>query len=146
MVIGLGADGRGDDAAGLEVVRRLRGSLPRSVAVVESAADPAQIVEAWTGARLAVVVDAVSSGAAPGTVHRDPGVPGGASWRGSSHSFGLADAVALGRALGRMPARLLVIGIEGGDFAIGAPITPPVMSAIAALAQELTLEFRQTCR
>ncbi|WP_432872971.1 hydrogenase maturation protease [Microbispora rosea] len=143
VVIGLGGDGRGDDAAGLEVVRRLRGRLSSSVVIVESAGDPAQLVEAWTGARLAVVIDAVSSGAAPGTVHRRTGVEGGPSWHGSSHSFGLADAVDLGRALGRMPAQLIVIGVEGGDFTIGAPITPPVLSAIDALVRELEERFRQ---
>ncbi|MEU7880211.1 hydrogenase maturation protease [Microbispora bryophytorum] len=142
MVIGLGGDGRGDDAAGLEVARRLRGSLAPSVAIVESAGDPAQLVEAWTGARLAVVIDAVSSGAPPGTVHRRTDVEGGPSWHGSSHSFGLADAVDLGRALGRMPAQLIVIGVEGGDFTIGAPITPPALAAIDALAQELRKRFR----
>lgn len=143
VVIGLGGDGRGDDAAGLEVVRRLRGSVPPSVVLVESAADPAQLVEAWTGARLVIVIDAVSSGAPPGAVHRPAGVEGGPSWHGSSHSFGLADAVELGRALGRLPARLVVIGIEGADFTIGAPITPPVLSAIDALARELEQRFRQ---
>ncbi|WP_307800871.1 hydrogenase maturation protease [Microbispora triticiradicis] len=146
MVIGLGGDSRGDDAAGLEVVRRLRGSLPPSVAIAESAGDPAQLVEAWTGARLAVVIDAVSSGAAPGTVHRRTGVEGGPCWHGSSHSFGLADAADLGRALGRMPAKLVVIGIEGGDFTIGAPITPPVLAAIDALVRELEERFRQELR
>ncbi|MEW9527592.1 hypothetical protein [Microbispora sp. NPDC049125] len=34
-------------------------------------------------------------------------------------------AIALGRAPGRLPAELVVLGIEGGDFAIGAPMTPP---------------------
>ncbi|MEV7805625.1 hydrogenase maturation protease [Microbispora sp. NPDC088329] len=143
VVIGLGGDGRGDDAAGIEVARRLRACLPPSVAIVESAGDPAQLVEAWTGARLVVVIDAVSSGVAPGTVHRRAGVADRASWHGSSHSFGLGDAVDLGRALGRMPARLIVIGVEGGDFTTGAPITPPVLSAIDALARELEERFRQ---
>lgn len=42
-----------------------------------------------------------------------------------------------------MPARLVVIGIEGADFTIGAPITPPVLSAIDASARELEQDFRR---
>lgn len=142
VVIGLGSDLRGDDAAGLEVARLLRGTLPPSVAVVESSGDPAALVEAWSGAALAIVVDAVASGAPPGTVHRPVHRPvrslPRAGWRcAGSHSLGLADAVELGRALGRLPDELVVAGIEGGDFTPGAPMTPPVLAAVRRTADEL---------
>ncbi|MCT9933728.1 hydrogenase maturation protease [Planotetraspora sp. A-T 1434] len=147
VVIGLGGDARGDDAAGLEVVRLLRDTLPPSVAVVENAGDPAELIDSWTGTDLAIVIDAVSSGAAPGTVHRHTdiagvaGVAGVASWHGSSHSFGLADAIDLGRALGRLPGELVVLGIEGDDFTIGAPMTPPVRAAVRHMADAMRTLF-----
>ncbi|MBE3011674.1 hydrogenase maturation protease [Microbispora sp. NEAU-D428] len=137
VVIGLGSDLRGDDAAGLEVARLLRGTLPPSVAVVESSGDPAALVEAWSGAALAIVVDAVSSGAPPGTVHRSLHTPVHPPVRAGSHSLGLADAVELGRALGRLPDELVVAGIEGGDFSLGVPMTPPVLAAVRRTADEL---------
>ncbi|TQS25068.1 hydrogenase maturation protease [Microbispora sp. KK1-11] len=143
VVIGLGSDLRGDDAAGLEVARLLRGTLPPSVAVVENAGDPAALVEAWSGAALAIVVDAVSSGAPPGTVHLPVHrpvhlpLPVHPSVRAGSHSLGLADAVELGRALGRLPDELVVAGIEGGDFTPGAPMTPPVLAAVRRMADDL---------
>ncbi|MEU6430809.1 hydrogenase maturation protease [Microbispora sp. NPDC046973] len=137
VVIGLGSDLRGDDAAGLEVARLLRGTLPPSVAVVENSGDPAALVEAWSGAALAIVVDAVSSGAPPGTVHMPLHLPARSLPRAGSHALGLADAVALGRALGRLPGELVVAGIEGGDFTPGAPMTPQVLAAVRRTADGL---------
>ncbi|MEV4459365.1 hydrogenase maturation protease [Microbispora sp. NPDC049633] len=141
VVAGLGSDLRGDDAAGLGVARRLRGTLPPSVAVVENRGDPAALVEAWSGAALAIVVDAVSSGAPPGTVHMPVHMPVPMPMRSrppaGSHGLGPADAVALGRALGRLPGELVVVGIEGGDFTPGAPMTPPVLAAVRRTARGL---------
>ncbi|MEU6411689.1 hydrogenase maturation protease [Microbispora sp. NPDC046933] len=120
------------------VARLLRGTLPPSVAVVESSGDPAALVEVWSGAALAIVVDAVSSGAPPGTVHRPVRSLPRAAWRcAGSHSLGLADAVELGLALGRLPGELVVAGIEGGDFTPGAPMTRPVLAAARRTADEL---------
>ena len=82
------------------------------------------------GADEIVLVDAVSSGAPPGTVHSFdasaeplPAVLFGAS---STHALGLAEAVELARSLGRLPGRVLVYGVEGGTFAYGKGLSPEV--------------------
>jgi hydrogenase maturation protease len=137
MVIGVGTRWRGDDAAGLEVARRLRGR----VAAHEHEGDGAGLIEAWTGAADVVVVDAATSGAAPGTVRRfdaraEP-LPARAL-RSSSHAFGVADAVELARALERLPDHLEVIAIEGADFSAGVQLSSAVERAIDELVDELT--------
>ncbi|GLV50288.1 hypothetical protein TBS_08630 [Thermobispora bispora] len=141
VVIGLGNDWRGDDRAGLETVRVLREELPAGgapgVAIVEGGGDLTELIDVWAGADLAVVIDAVRTGAAPGTVHRWAGTAAAPGWRCSSHALGLADALGLGRALGRMPGELLLIGIEGERFAIGAAMSPAVRAAAARTARDL---------
>ncbi|MCC5574815.1 hypothetical protein IMZ11_04085 [Microtetraspora sp. AC03309] len=74
--------------------------------------------------------------AAPGTVHRSvrPRAP---ARRRSSHALGLADAIAFGEALDRLPDELLVFGIEGGDFGLDAPVTPSVRAAIHETAEAI---------
>ncbi|MEV5408756.1 hydrogenase maturation protease [Thermopolyspora sp. NPDC052614] len=134
VVICLGNDLRGDDGAGLEVARRLRPLLPPGVDLVESDGDPAEIIDAWRGRPLAVVVDAVVSHAPPGTVHRHEGLDPPVTSRHSSHSLGLAEAAALGRALGRLPDALLFYGIEAADLTLGAPVSPAAMTAAEAVA------------
>jgi hydrogenase maturation protease len=140
-VIGVGNEWRRDDAAGLAVARRLRGRLPAHVSVLEHEGEPVALVDAWSAARLAVVVDAVSSGAAPGTIHRVDGrrerLPA-ELFRGSTHAFGLAEAVELARALERLPARLLVYGIEGECFGAGSGLSPEVERAVEELVGELS--------
>jgi hypothetical protein len=63
-----------------------------------------------------VIVDAVTSGAAPGTVHRfeprDGALPSDLRFA-STHAFSIADALELARALGRAPQRVVVFGVEG---------------------------------
>jgi hydrogenase maturation protease len=94
----------------------------------------------WREADVAVVIDAVSSGAEPGTVHRfdATSAPLPARLRGStsSHALGLAEAIELGRTLGRLPGRLIVYGIEGERFEAGTELTPAVAAAVEAVALE----------
>ena len=54
--------------AGPAVLERLRGAL-EGVEVLGTLASPLDLVEAWDGAGLAIVVDAVAGGAQPGELH-----------------------------------------------------------------------------
>ena len=142
-LIGVGNRWRGDDAAGLVVAARVRARLPGGIAVIEHRAEPLELIEACEGAQTAWLVDAVCSGAPPGTVHRfDAGeraLPAGL-FRVSTHRFGLADALELARALGRLPPRVVVYGIEGSRFAPGRALSPAVAAAVERLAGALSAE------
>jgi hydrogenase maturation protease len=143
IVVGVGNAFRRDDGAGLAIAGQLEGHP--GVEVVSCEQEPSRLLEAWAGADLALVVDAVSSGAEPGTVHRFDAtrraVPA-AVFRGSTHAFGVGDAVELARALGRLPGRLLLYGVEGEDFAAGEGLSPAVAAAVGPLAEELLREAR----
>jgi hydrogenase maturation protease len=137
IIIGIGNEFRRDDGAGPAVVGRLRDLAPPGARFVVTDGDPTRLVEAWTGAALAVVVDAVrAEPSRPGTVHRfvvdTPGAGPGRT--ASSHGFGLDDAIGLAVALDRMPGRLIVHAIEAGDLAQGLGLTPPVAAAVGAVA------------
>jgi hydrogenase maturation protease len=140
VAIGVGNVYRGDDGVGLAVAERLRDEPGLDVVVVEQ--EPTRLLDAWAGADLALVVDAVSSGAAAGTVHRyeasDRAVPASV-FRGSTHAFGVGEAIELARALGRLPARVLVYGVEGEDFSAGERLSAPVAAAVEPLVSELRL-------
>jgi hydrogenase maturation protease len=142
VVIGIGNPWRRDDGAGTRVVELARDLLPRDVEVVESDGEGARLLEAWAGARAAFVADALHSGAPPGTVRRleigmDP-LPSG--HHGSTHAVGLGEAVALSRALGRLPERLVVYAVEGADYAAGSGLTPAAEAGARYAAQLLATE------
>jgi hydrogenase maturation protease len=137
VLIGVGNGFRRDDGAGLRLVNRIRGRVPAGVRTVLSDGDPAELIEAWAGTRLAVVVDAVrSEPGVPGRLHRlvldhREQVPGHAV---SSHGLSLGEAVGLAHALNRLPRLLIVHGVEAGDVGPGTGLTPAVSAALPQLA------------
>lgn len=138
-VIGVGNPYRRDDGAAGTVLARLAPLVdPATVRLVELDGEPARMVAVWEGSRSVWVIDAIRSGRPPGTVqlltgealaadaaHRDRGPRVGVRV-GGGHLFGVRDAVALARALGRLPERLVIVGIEGADFGDGVGLTPAV--------------------
>lgn len=101
-------------------------------------------MEAWEGADSVFVVDAVRSGAPPGTVHRleatDEPLPATLS-AASTHTLGVGEAIELARALGRLPARIVLYGIEAESIAAGADLTPPVARAVDEAVERLLGEL-----
>jgi hydrogenase maturation protease len=144
IVIGIGNPDRGDDAAGREVARLLRGRLPDDVEVAEHYGEATALLARLEGVAAAFLVDACTSGAPTGTVRRfdlaETSLPP-AAFGMSSHGLGLAEAMALARALGQLPRRCIVYAIEGECFAIGAPLSPPVSAAAIQVASLVDAEI-----
>jgi hydrogenase maturation protease len=142
-LIGIGNRSRSDDAAGLEVVRRLRLAHPPGVRLIEQEGEPVSLIESWSAADEAVVVDAVSSGSAPGTLYRfdvtDAPLP--AEVFPSTHAMGLPEAVELARQLGRLPGRLVVYGVEGESWEAGERLSEPVQKTVEKLVLDLYREL-----
>ena len=141
VVIGVGNDSRGDDAAGLEVARCVR--QRRRLAVRTCSGDALELLELWQGASAAVVVDGVRSNSPPGTIHRLDASSGPLpeTLRGAStHSFGVAGAIELARALWRLPESVIVYGVEGCRFGREPGLSPAVAAAIEPLTRSVLEE------
>ena len=133
LVIGIGNPDRGDDSAGRAVAQRLRKLCVPGLEVLESDGEGASLMAAWEGADDVVLVDACRGGGAPGSVHRieaGHAEPLTALRHASTHSFGVAAAVRLAQALGRIPSRLVVYAIEGALFSQGEGLSTPVDHAV----------------
>ena len=138
LVIGVGNDFAGDDAAGRLVARALERA--EGVDVLETHGAAADIVTMMEGRDRVVIVDACTSGAAPGTLHRLDAVAGDLpGWLRSvsSHGIGVAEAVALARLLGTLPPRVEVWAIEGTAFCVGDAVGAEVQRAIDRIVAEL---------
>jgi hydrogenase maturation protease len=145
VVIGVGNEYRSDDGAGIAVARRLRALFPAGVTILEESGEGAALMQAWQGASWVMLVDAVRSGAPPGTIHRLDAraapLPMG-FFHYSTHAFSVAEAVELARSLDELPAHLVVYGIEGADFAAGVELSPAVEQAVEAVVERLAEEVR----
>lgn len=143
-VIGLGNMARGDDAAGRFVARRLLEAAPASVEIVEATGEATALLAAMEDADAVWLIDACRSGAPPGALQRfdvAAGLPAHLGFGLSSHGFGLAEALALARALGALPARCVVHAIEGRCFDPLAPLSPEVAAAVETLSAKLRREL-----
>jgi hydrogenase maturation protease len=148
------------------VLARLRERPPPGVVLAVSDGEPTGMIDLWDGAELAVVVDAVSTGADHGG-HRyelcvddlaalapDAGAPeradAGPGWAPgpaagtpnpgeavSSHAVGMGETVALARALARMPRRLVVLAVDGTDFGYGTRLSPPVAATVEPVVRRV---------
>ncbi len=133
VVVAVSNEFRHDDGVGEVVVDGARPSLPGHVRTAVLDGEPTRLVEAWSGTDLAVVVDAVRSGAMPGNVmvaDFDESVAVVSAGKASTHSHGFGEAIDLARRLERMPGRLVVVGVEGAEFGEGLGLSRAVREAV----------------
>lgn len=149
LVIGVGNEFRGDDAAGLLVSREIRRSAGSGVQVVESPGGVSELLELWDGRDRVYLIDAFQSGGSPGTWKRLivgqeplPAATGGTSTHGAT----VASAIALGQVLDRMPKSLVVYGIEAGHFEPGREASEEVLMGVREVARALAHELESPNR
>lgn len=136
LILGLGNPLVTDDSVGLRVVERLKTLLAdrADVEVSEDHWGGLRLMERMIGFDGAIVVDAIQTGAPPGTIHRltPDGIPTQRSV--SAHDVNLSTALEFGRQAGaRLPenADIRLVGIEAEDtLTFGERCTPAVQAAI----------------
>jgi hydrogenase maturation protease len=138
-IVALGHPDAGDDAIALRVLDELAapagGSL--ELELVRAGRPGVGLLDLLETDRPVVIVDVLSTGAAPGTVRalelRDAADAAISGARASSHDFGPADVLRLAGVLGRTLPRGRVVGVEGARFERGAGLSWEVAGSIAAL-------------
>ena len=146
LVIGIGNSYRGDDAVGLAVAQRIRQNVDHAIAVREFNTPDLNLHESWTEKDFVIILDAVASGGRPGTIFRldatrNP-LPSSMFHR-STHSFGIAEAIELARLQKKLPATIVVYGIEGANFLPGEGLSQHVSRAVDILAEMVLHDVRQ---
>jgi hydrogenase maturation protease len=144
LLVGIGHPYRNDDAIGPRLSEMAAGRLPAATIILTHHGEGTGLMELWHGFSEVVLADATCSGSAPGTVRVWDAVaaplPAGLFPKGS-HLFGVAEGVELARRLGRLPAALSVVGIEGSDFTAGQSLSPDVEAAIPLALERLAACF-----
>lgn len=144
--VGIGHELRGDDAAGLLVVKRLQETVQPATAVDRPGRklllflEAGPLPESVSGRLrrfkpdLVLFIDAADMGCAPGAIDWiDPQKAVGFS--AGTHAFPLCDfSEYLAREMG---CKIFFLGIQPENLEFDAPISPPVQSAIEELVQEI---------
>lgn len=134
MILGIGTELRGDDAVGLHVARKLlTEELPGRAMVLEMRGDGATLMERWKGSTHVILADAVTADLPPGSVIRFDArkdLLQANLFAASSHSFGVAQALAVSLALNELPPSVILFGIQARSFQMGTDLSPEVRRAI----------------
>lgn len=144
LILGVGNPYRSDDGVGVAVARRLRAQAPASITIREASGEGAALMQAWKGFARVLVIDAVHSGADPGTIHRLDAraapIPS-RFFHYSTHAFSVAEAVEMARALDELPPYLVLYGIEGATFEAGEGFSAEVEKAAEAVIPRVLAEI-----
>ncbi len=150
-VIGIGQTLRGDDAAGIEAVKQWEqaylGTATRSdVSVQYSELPGLALLDMLEGFDAAIIVDALQSSAAPGTVYRLSVDDLAAFETGakSAHGWGVAETLKLGHQVGNVAPglRIRIVGIAAKQVEQGQPLSREVVQALPAASEAIEAEVQ----
>jgi hydrogenase maturation protease len=152
LVIGLGNPLVSDDSVGLRVAEALKPLLAHQtdVEVSEDYWGGLRLMERMIGFDRAIVIDAIQTGAPPGTIHllKPEGIPTQRS--ASAHDVNLSTALEFGRQAGaRLPGNdcIRLVGIEAEDIlTFSERCTPAVQAAIPRAVEAVLTTLDTLCR
>ena len=134
-VIGIGNLLRADDGVGIHIVRILQEEMTEVDAVDLSTAN-IDLLDHIRSRDRVVIIDAITTGAEPGTIHRLE--PGGLveSNFGQSHGLNLPGILKLGEQLypDEIPKKIVILAVEAQDVeSFSSDLTEKVQAAIPKL-------------
>jgi hydrogenase maturation protease len=147
IVLCLGNPYMKDDAAGVQVARRLMEmNLGKDVVIESSQSADLSLLSGFGGADMVIVVDTLRSGTSPGTISKyviSPAKIQLSSLPGS-HSIRLHDMFDLANQAGLLNCPVSIVGIEPRETTLGEGLSPEVQSAIprvlGIIIRELNLD------
>ncbi len=147
LILGLGNPFRGDDGVGPAIVSTLREKrFAPDVEIIDGGTPGLETILIWRGYQRVIVVDAADMGLQPGQWRRF--LPGEANlpiisdgMRGSLHTAGLAEALALAEALDMLPPELIFYGIQPANINWTLGLSAAVQSAVTAVCESILLEL-----
>ena len=144
-VVAVGNPIMGDDGVGKRVIEALESSSDdrtNGVLLTHAGTTAFFALEAMSGCQKAIVVDAIETGAEPGTVHRYRYVDGafaGEVPEMTMHDFSFAEALRAGRDAYDIPEDLLVVGVEPARIEATLELSDRIERSVPELV-ELVLE------
>ena len=147
VVLGLGNVLRSDEGLGIFALRRLESAyaLPPGVRLVDGGTLGLELLAEIEASERVLVLDAVLSGDAPGTVARlvDDEVPAFIGRHGSAHDTGLNDVLALARWRGNAPTQLVVLGLQPDRLELGWGLSTRIEAGLSALADAAAAQLAE---
>ncbi len=136
LLLGVGNLLLSDEGVGVRTIEALeqRFRFPDEVVLQDGGTSGMELMEVMANRDLLVVVDAVQSESAPGSLFilEDNDVPAYFTERLSPHQLGLADVLMALHMTDEFPRKLILLGIEPASLAPGMCLSPVVACAMEA--------------
>jgi hydrogenase maturation protease len=149
-IVAVGNPIMGDDGVGARVVEELQqsdvGDRP-DLTMANAATTAFFALEAMSGCDRAIVIDAISTGADPGTVHRYRFVDGafaGEIPEMTMHDFSFAEALQAGREAYDIPGEVLIFGVEPARIEMSMELSDSVEQTVPTLIEHIRDELPET--
>ncbi len=147
LVLGIGNLIMSDDGIGVKVVRHLadRYQIPEGLALLEGGTMGLNLLGDLEGVDRLLVVDALETGGASGTIMRIEGdeISLGIETRLSPHEIGLRDLLTAAALIGEAPAEVVLWGIQPECLDVGEELSPAVASRLDELTDKVADELRR---
>lgn len=145
LVLGLGNVLLRDEGIGVHVIRALEHSpgARTDVELWDGGTAGFALLDVLAARRRVIVVDAVDTGAAPGTIVRLTAADLAArpAVQVSLHELGLADTLLAARRLGIAPTELVIIGIQPEALTWGLELSPTLARRVPELIRRVLAEL-----
>lgn len=147
LVLGLGNPLCSDDGLGVAAVAALLGRYrpPEGARVLDGGTLGLSLLPYLEDAGEAIFVDAIRDEAPPGSLVRLEGseVRPAVEARLSVHQVGVADLLAAAELRGRLPRRLVLLGLVPAALDVAVGLSPAVASRLPALVEAVIEEARR---
>lgn len=146
LLLGLGNILLQDEGLGVRAVERLAATydLPEEVEALDGGTLGLDLLPRLYGVDGLLIVDAVASGQAPGTLVRLEGdaIPAALAVKMSMHQVGLQDLMAASALQGMRPPRMVLWGMEPATLGWGLDFSETVAARLADLVAAVVRELR----
>ena len=151
LVLGLGNTLLTDDGVGPALVQHFAGSEDQwngQVEFVDGGTQGLALLGQFAGRRALIILDALVTGAAPGTIHRLtlPELRTVTPVRGASaHEGNAGELLNAAELLGELPDRLFVVAVEPQEIRTGFGLSTSVKEALPDAALQVSHLLTQLC-
>ena len=138
MVIGVGNVLLQDDGVGVALLERVRAATgdDQRIEFIDGGTQGLALLGLLDGRKAALFLDAVGTGATPGTVHRIDDPLGRRFAKASTaHEGNVGELLGVAALLGEVPDRIAVVGIEPAVVRTGLGLSSAVESALPAATE-----------
>jgi hydrogenase maturation protease len=144
VILGVGNLIMGDEGLGVRCIQELEraGGLPADVVTIDGGTSTNELLGELEDLDLLVIVDAIASKAAPGTLIRLEGdrIPSAFSNKLSPHQHGINDLLAMLQFAGHAPARVVLLGCVPARLELGMELSPEVTAVMPTLVERVVAE------